>query len=201
MESHPRETLSKRKFKFAPASLLPSRNQHKKWDKKNNTNATYDWRCKLPRTLGDCNTASTAWENCWPNLSATSETALTLTKLSWDTRWVPVKSIHQSSEIPLCDSQNVPSIPPTPETACRWAPHAAAFPWRVRRTHAPAQQETQSHSQRQGQPLHPAPSARQGIPCQLQHFLDSRSFPTWNLRLWNPGRQKLHQNGQSFSLS
>ena len=92
MESHPRETLSKRKFKFAPASLLPSRNQHKKWDKKNNTNATYDWRCKLPRTLGDCNTASTAWENCWPNLSATSETALTLTKLSWDTRWVPVKA-------------------------------------------------------------------------------------------------------------
>ena len=110
------------------------------------------------------------------------------------------KSIHQSSEIPLCDSQNVPSIPPTPETACRWGPHAAAFPWRVRRTHAPAQQETQSHSQRQGQPLHPAPSARQGIPCQLQHFLDSRSFPTWNLRLWNPGRQKLLQDGQSFSI-
>ena len=31
-------------------------------------------------------------KNRWPNLSATSETALTLTKLSWDTRWAPVKA-------------------------------------------------------------------------------------------------------------
>ena len=31
-------------------------------------------------------------KNRWPNLSATSETALTLTKLSWDTGWAPEKA-------------------------------------------------------------------------------------------------------------
>ena len=89
--THPRETLSKRKLNLAPASLFPSRQPAQK-DGKGKTNATYDWRCKLPRTLGDCKTASTAWENCRPNLKATSEIALTLTKLSWETRWAPVKA-------------------------------------------------------------------------------------------------------------
>ena len=47
---HPRETLSKRKFNLAPASLFPSRQPAQEMGKERN-NAIYDCRCKLPLTL------------------------------------------------------------------------------------------------------------------------------------------------------
>ena len=74
IQGKPEETFSKRKVNLAPASLFPSRQPAQNMGKEKLKDSLNHMR-KLPAKL-----------------EGTSETALNLPKLSWDTRWAPVKA-------------------------------------------------------------------------------------------------------------
>ena len=110
------------------------------------------------------------------------------------------KSIHQSRETPLCHSQDVPqafrsaiNCMPLEATCCCTATAYA--------------KDTRTSTAGNPKPLPQSRSAiAPGTFSKAKHPLPTAAFPgqqdlsAWNLKLWNPGGQKLLEDGQSFTI-